>query len=237
MKSSEDQVFKKLADAYAEQHGRSLLQEQHALEAQRIGYATPRADERVRQLAGKGRRTSRRKGISRLPYFAAAAAVLLVFIGVPALLASQGVNPFALFEQTQNSASVEGDSGNSSPSSSDSTPPSSSADSILPLSFTLPAQFSVASVEADRRETIYHLHNELHDDVVLSVSASEGEGAEAHEMDEVFIEGTLVAAKIRDEFKLLSFESGDLLYTISCRDDLATLSALYQAITEAEKNA
>ncbi len=215
MTSQDDRKLKEWAEGYAEQYGQTLLQEQRMLDEQRIAYATPRADARAKQLTKKSRRPR------RAPFLAAAAALLLVFVGASAV--------WTLLDNP-----LGGSFAPSSSSSPDENSAASPADSIRALDFTLPAQFSVASVELDNGETIYHLDNSLHDDAVLTIREPAGDTGWMQGLDEITIDGTPVLAKLRDEYKLLTFESRGSLYTISCRDDIKTLSVLYRSVVESE---
>ncbi len=126
----------------------------------------------------------------------------------------------------------------SSIGSSDAVDPSSPSDNnaIHELGFNLPAQFSVAGVNTDNGETIYQLDNSLYDDAVLTIRDSENNNGLKQDMDEIIINGTPVPAKLRDEYKLIAFESKSRKYTLSCKNDIKTLVIIYHSITEAENN-
>ncbi len=227
MTDRDDKVYKKWADGYVEQYGQTLLNEQKMLDEQRISYAMPHADARIRQLAKesrRGTRLKRSKRSRRAPFFAAAAALLLVFIGASTVWTLMNTPLLDVLAPSQ---------GSSTQGSPTDTGPTNSSDTIRPLDFTLPAQFSVASVEWDNGETIYHLDNRLYDDAVLTIREPERDTSWMQGLDEIIIDGTAVPAKLRDEYKLLTFVNGGTLYTISCRDDIETLSTLYRSITAA----
>lgn len=211
MTDHDDEVFKRWADGYVDQYGRTLLQEQRNLDERAVDYATPRADARIRMLTGQ------RSKPKRTPLFVAAAALLVAFIGAGAAL-------FPLFSHTEDGFAP-------SQSADVVSNPAGGDDTIHELDFVLPTRFSVASVESDRGETIYHLDNDLYDDAVLTIKDSGKDDGRSRDIDTIMLDGTPVPAKLRDEYKLLTFTDGGLDYTISCRDDIATLASLYRSIT------
>jgi hypothetical protein len=238
MTNSDDKVFKELADRYVEIDGQFLLQEQRALEEQRISYPTPRSDAQIRLLVG-GHKKSK-----KAPILAIAAALLVAFIGASAVFLQYGEQLFPSLTPSQNAPAdgdvtdvIPGDSGGATPdgqgTSSDGLSDSPGAAQLHPINFELPAQFSVADSKLDNGETIYHLDNSKNDDVVMTIkdAGAKTSSEQTGNLDEVYIDGTVVTAKLRDEFKLLTFESDGAIYTISCRDDIGTLSNLYRSIT------
>jgi hypothetical protein len=93
---------------------------------------------------------------------------------------------------------------------------------VIPLTFSLPAEFSVADVEQDAGQTIYFLEHNLRDDVVLTLERPElppvWDNFERHELN-----GETVYLLAQDSFKLLSFEREGVLHTLSSRYDINTL--------------
>ncbi|MDR1422604.1 MAG: hypothetical protein LBI64_07060 [Coriobacteriales bacterium] len=254
MSEHDDRILKKLADTYVERQGARLLDEQETLRQQNLRYATPRADRLVKDLTqssrndgtgavagttpattlGTGTHTHAGVRRRRLPFIvSAAAACLVLFIGVLAVLTNLSMFTSLSPDATQNPAADP---------SSTSLPPALSPEQdswseLRPLGFRLPVQFSVARTDWDNGQSIYVLDNTLHDDVVLTIQqpfAPGGQNDWSAEMDYVIIDGTTIPAVIRDEYKLLQFENEGAIYTISCRDDLATLASLYRSMVDPE---
>jgi hypothetical protein len=233
MTDKDDRVYKEWADRYVEHYGQTLLEKQKMLDEQKIAYATPRADAQMQQLM-RGHQASpedqrsqeqqKRRRQSIAPLFAAAAALLVMFIGASVVLLQFSGQIFNSTTPSQSEPSA------SSPTDTNNTS-ADSTDAIRPLDFMLPVQFSVASVELDNGETIYHLNNSRYDNAVLTIRAPESNNNWMDGLDKVYIDGNPVSAKLRDEYKLLVFEEKNAIYTISCRDDMETLSTLYRSIT------
>jgi len=107
---------------------------------------------------------------------------------------------------------------------------------ILPISFTLPADYRVKASDYDNGVSVYRLESGRGGDVVLTMYYADGApdggpGPEAG-FDEVVIDGTPVPAKVNAAYKLLAFEADGLSYTLSSEDDLGALAAFYRNITE-----
>jgi hypothetical protein len=231
MSEHDERILKEWANIYVETYGSSLLREREALRQQNVRYATPRADRLVKELS-QGQQGHKKR--SKTPFFvaSAAAACLVLFIGAFAVLSSISTS---ILPQSEVAQSPEPDMGAAPEASAqgDSLQSDSMAE-LQPLDFNLPAQFSVASTRVDQGQSIYKLDNSLHDDVVLTMQQPLGEDDGVAEMDSVLIDGKTVPAIVQDEYKLLRFEDGGTLYTISCRDDLGTLATLYRSIVDPE---
>jgi hypothetical protein len=237
MSEHDERVFKQMADAYVEHQGTSLLGEHAAMRQQNVRYAMPRADKRVKELMQTGKRRS------KTPYLATAAvaACLLLFVGSFAVI----TNIRDVVMPGSENTSVMAPSQAPETSGDAALPPTAALDELegdsttgrpwselQPLDFYLPAQFSVASTKVDNGKSIYQLDNSMHDDVVLTIEQPDAQGDWSADMDAVIIDGKPIPAIVKDEYKLLQFEDGGALYTISCRDDLGTLSALYRSIVD-----
>lgn len=215
MRISSEEKLKIIATLYANKEGKSFLAEIEEINRQRVSYITPRADMTVRGLLAKEKRPKSRKMI--LSFAAAAACVVLavrLIAGIP-------------------------DSNNEYYPSDASPAPSSPSvpympGEILPISFQLPADYHVMTSDIDNGMSVYKLESESHGDVVLTmyyVTDEPGYIFDADKgFDEVIIDGTPVAAKVKDTFRLLSFESDDIRYTLSSEDDLGALAAFYRNI-------
>jgi hypothetical protein len=250
MSEHDDKVFKQLADAYVEQLGALLLDEQEALRQQNLSSATPRADRLIGSLvqdsqdttAGTGSRPAAPGwGAKRgkiLPFAtAAAAACLVLFVGAFALLTNLNNGALLWPDNAANSTPSTSAPNTSAPNAS--APNASASDAaqdswleLHPLDFNLPRQFTIAKTDWDNGQSVYTLDNTPHDDVVLTIQRHEPQSDWFTPMDSVVIDGRQVPAIIKDEYKLLRFADEGTLYTLSCRDDLGTLAHLYRSIVD-----
>jgi len=234
---------KRIAKAWSELYGKSLAAEAEAIHRQSVDYLLPRADQTVTALLGKRTKPPQRRsrGPALFMSLAAAACLMLVavIVGVPYLTDS----PWG--------------GGSTSPqniTSSDSYVPQESTlareAEMIPLTFSLPSDFRVASSELDNGVTFYTLASESHGDVVLAMfqvddehpagtggqapgTAAQGTGAQGTASalaDQLIIDGTPVAARIDDSYVLIEFQHQDVFYTLTSRDNLGALAALYRNI-------
>jgi len=102
---------------------------------------------------------------------------------------------------------------------------------LLPLSFDLPAQFTVASVEQDIERTIYHLKDNMLDDVILTLERS-GDISRYDTLVALSISGHNAFGSSGDGYSLLAFtdEGNDILYVLTCKHDINTLVRLSESI-------
>ncbi|MCL2530313.1 MAG: hypothetical protein FWE41_08335, partial [Coriobacteriia bacterium] len=118
---------------------------------------------------------------------------------------------------------------------------------LIPLTFALPSDFRMASSDWDNGVTLYTLESQSHGDVVLamyhvdneeaaaagvagSIVASAPSGGAAALVDKVIIDGVEVPARIDDAFVLIEFQHNDINFTLSSRDNLGALAAIYRRI-------
>ena len=114
------------------------------------------------------------------------------------------------------------------PASPDSpAPPSSEVYEALPLSFQIPARFTVASVDQDVGITIYHLRDDNLDDVVITLERS-GDISKYNDLLEIPVGAGHAFASGGSGYNLLAImdEGSDILYTLTCRHDVNTLVLL-----------
>ncbi|MCL2695162.1 MAG: hypothetical protein FWE69_02420, partial [Clostridiales bacterium] len=106
------------------------------------------------------------------------------------------------------------------------TPP---AFEIIPLSFALPKNLSVADVEQDEAQTIYYLDDQWQDDIVLVLAETDTltkpDGAAA-----ISINGQTAWGLSEDGYQKLIFLTDGLLFELTCRYDINTLIALGKSI-------
>jgi len=232
MKESTEEKLKSAARLYAKKEGESLLAEADEIQRQGVSYLTPRADRTVKELAAKGLRPRRRKLTVGLAA-TAACAVFAVRI-ITGIAGPEGDMPA--------SSDVSSPPESAAPSEP-AAPPESTAPSvpvapagILPISFTLPADYRVKDSDFDNGVSIYRLESGRGGDVVLTmyytnVASDDGSGPGSG-FDEIVIDGTPVPAKVTGAYKLLAFEADGRSYTLSSKDDLGALAAFYRNITE-----
>jgi hypothetical protein len=233
MKQLSEKDSKRIAQLWAEQYGKSLTAEAEVMRQQEVYYHTPRADQTVQKIAAhspelkKRRRTNRRNRATIYATLAAAACLVLVALlaGVPSLVSL--VSPPS-----------------SSPGDAEQNPAGPTADAeILPINFTLPADYRVAAKDYDNGVSLYALESQRYGDVVLTMcpaseqlAGSAGAAGNATTLiDEVIIDGTAVPARVDDAFMLLAFEHRDVHYTLSSHDNLGALVALYRNIVGVSK--
>jgi hypothetical protein len=102
---------------------------------------------------------------------------------------------------------------------------------VIPLTFSLPAEFIVKGVEQDLGQTIYFLEHAWQDDVVLTLEKP-GAPPSWENFERQELHGETVYLLVRDSFSLLSFEREGLLHTLSVRHDINTLTELHQSIVK-----
>jgi hypothetical protein len=231
MKRLSENDSKRVAQAWAEQYGESLLAEVEAMREQEVSYQTPRADQVARSVAARRGGPARRRRTAAFIGLAAAACLVIVvgIAGIPSLMAPPSTSP--------------GDA------VIDFSPPASDAAKI-PISFDLPADYRVAATDYDNGMSLYTLESAARGDVVLTMyheneqqadataadaaaDAAAESGSSFTPTDKVVIDGTAVPAKVDEAYMLLAFEHGGVRYTLSDRDDMGTLAAFYRAIVRA----
>ncbi|MDR1798176.1 MAG: hypothetical protein LBR44_12230 [Clostridiales Family XIII bacterium] len=202
--------MKRIAGRWAELEGQRLLAERDALNRDGVRLLLPRADAQVQQLL---RRPKPNRAQRRRRMWTAIAACLAVYLILPhALLAARDAG------------------GASAPQDAAST--SSAAAEPIPIPFHVPEHYAVLSASMDNGVGVYYIAHEDGDDVVVTVAPEEEGAAAPGEVmpDEVEIDGETVAAAVTPDYKMLSFEKGGDVYTLSCREDMGTLAALYREL-------
>ena len=249
MKESTEEKLKAAAGLYAKKEGESLMAEVDEIQRQGVSYLTPRADRTVRELAAKGLRPRSRKLTVGLA--AAAACAVFAVRMITGIVGPEGDVP-ASFDSSSSAGSAAPSESAEPPESAappDPAEPPGPAESpgpaapdpfapagILPISFSLPADYRVKDSDFDNGVSIYRLESSRSGDVVLTMYYENdapvgGLGQEAG-FDEIVIDGTPVPAKVNGAYKLLAFEAGGRSYTLSSKDDLGALAAFYRNITE-----
>ena len=240
MQNSSDEKLKNAAKLYARKEGESLLAEMNEIRRQNLSYLTPRADKTVKELMAKKEKPKRMKALFGICAAAACIAITIRLVtGLPDLGVGRGPEGAAAPTAPESTDSyepgIESETAEpAAPSESDNGVDAFPAE-ILPISFTLPAGYTVTKAEYDNGMSVYDLESERRGDVVLTMyyeeSPADGTGGDRWAgFDEVIIDGTPVPAKVQDSFVLLAFEQDGLSYTLSSKDDLGALAAFYRSI-------
>ena len=207
MDRNRDAMFRELAVRYAEQYGAQLQREADTLNAQEPPHAN------IRRKINR-RLTSHRRRRYTAAFGALAACAALFFV--------------LRFAFPQSNVTLPPDM-NAEPPSLDI--PTQAPSQVIPLTFSLPSEFSVADVEQDLGQTIYFLEHKRQDDVVLTLERSEQppvwDNFERHELN-----GETVYLLAQDSFKLLAFEREGVLHSLSSRYDINTLVGLHRTIVK-----
>ena len=199
MNNNNEKLLKGIADRYVERYGEALRAELGEVPVRE----TPVLDWRVkRRIQAKRRRRV-------LMAAGSIAAVLLIAVMLPRLWEDRAQLP--LDTQAQPGAT-----------------PGQPQYETIPLGFTLPTNFSVAHVEQDRGKTIYHLENELRDDVVLVLEKSAH--VETAGLAKIPIGAYTAYGEFYADYSVLTFSRGGVTYEMSCRHDLNTLIGLGERI-------
>ena len=232
--------FKWIADEYVREYGAQLRRELEGIEQRPILLSAPSLDHRVR------RGTTGVKRVRYMRYAGVIAACVVIALLTPLALRlfpirvaeqAPGLNPSSptappsdvYTEQTPDShapAPAE------PPSDVHVEPPNvGSAYEVLPLSFDIPGQFNIASVEQDVEKTIYHLNDNKLDDVVITLERS-GDISRFDTLTELSIGGYNALGSSGNGYNLLAFrdESSDILYILTCKYDINTLVLLSESI-------
>jgi len=205
----EDQ-YKRIADEYLQEYGAQLRRELEEIEQRQNTPAVSSLDHRVL------RRTGAIKRIQYTKYTGLIAACLVVALLTPLIFRLYVSQPDTVGPGMQSPAP---------------TIPRSETYEILPLSFDIPSQFNMASVKQDAEKTIYHLNDDMLDDVVIMLEQS-GDISRYNTLTELSISGHNVFGSSSDGYNLLAFidEDSDILYVLTCKYDINTLVLLGRSI-------
>lgn len=206
-----DQLYKELAQNYVEHQGTQLQEELRELEAGGALFATPRLDRRVRRNIAALRR---RPYVGGAALVAACIVLMLLFPRMLGLDTGQLEAPSA----AESASAAE----------SETAPPAGEL-ALLPLTFQLPEQFSVAGSQLDQGMSIYYLENAALDDVVLTMEIT-GEGPASQGLTPIQIGETTAYGTAGPDYSLLTFLQGEIVYTLTCRHDINTLVGLSRSI-------
>ena len=202
-----DELFREIAGKYIEQYGQALHNEQLALDRQPGAFIpTANLERRVRRQIAAGKRR---------PYLRAATA-LAACLAIALLL------PFVL-----RTGQFSPDSP-STPSTSPSVSASPQPDfAVIPLSAPLPPGFTQSGFEQDNGKSVYYIEDSYMDNVVITLEKTtmpDTTGLTAIKLGDTVAYGTQ-----SDGYSLLTFQSGGVVYELTCRHDINTLIELGEA--------
>ena len=217
--------YKRIADEYVREYGAQLRRELEAIEQRQITPGVSSLDHRVRRGTGAVKRMRYTR------YTGLIAACLVVAILTPFLLR------FYISQPGDTGSNLYPSAPTTSPTETGKAPPDDAQQSeaqpyeILPLSFNMPSQFQMESVEQDVEKTIYRLNDERLDDVVITLERS-GDISRYDTLTEVPIGGNNAYGSSGDGYNLLAFidEDSDILYVLTCKYDINTLVLLGNSI-------
>ena len=244
-----DKQYKRIAEEYLRGYGAQLRDELDALERGGTEHITPSLDRRVR----RGIAALKRPRLIR--YTGLVAACLAIALLTPFVLrlnqgrvGEQSPGIYSPNETQDGGSRAPAEPSDQAPGLSTDAPakpgykpgykpgdepgtattaPGSEDYEVLPLSFQIPARFTVASVEQDVGRTVYHLRDDYLDDVVLTLERPV-DISWIYKLVEVPVGSGFAFAGGGDGYNLLAIMDydSDILYTLTCRFDVNTLVLL-----------
>ena len=236
MTSNNEKALKQLANDYVNQYGLELLEENEQLKQQNTVYATPRADASVAHYNTPPQKRKK----SRVPFFAAAAACLVLFVGSASIISN-----LPILEPTSTAASGDAAAPNNDYAQVP-APPSDTAESESPdlaeetmppppIIFTIPPQYSLIKEEAHTNFSVYTFNTDTSNQIILTIRYSSSDIKWQENMDLIAIDGEFVHTTTENSTLFLLFESQEYLYELSTTSDLDSILPLYRSIVS-EKN-
>lgn len=213
-KRNSEEIYRHIAGQYVESYGEQLKKEQQELTQSGVTPITPGLDRKVRRIS---RRKNRR--------------FLHIGATIAACLALAVMAPFVLRPGLDSAGTPSSDASSSAPAAPDSSdaPAPQPVYEILPLSFTLPEQFSVDHVELDRERSVYYLADSLSDDVVLVLEKTD-RPIDTQQYTALKIGGHDAYAYASGDYNLITFQYSGIRYEMTCAYDINTLVELGESI-------
>jgi len=207
-----EEIYRYIASQYEKEMGKQLQAEKGMLEQQWPRTDTRRLDELVRQG------TRRRKKVKTARWAAVIAACVLFAVIIP------------LWYPPVSDVRQPG-SADSAGSAAEEQPPLEEApQELILLSFELPDNLTVDSVGLDNGMSVYYLSDSGLDPVVMQLRYAGADDFRADGLTEIEIAGKTVYGRSEDAYHLLTFESGGIVYTLTCAYDINTLVPLCEKI-------
>ena len=232
--------YKRIADEYVREYGAQLRRELEEIEKRPVLLSAPSLERRIK------RETTGVKRVRYMRYVGLVAACVVIALLTPLVLqlypgdvAEQPSDAYAPAPEAP-SSDVNAEQTPALHSPAPVAPPSDGyvkppdvgpSYEVLPLSFDLPRQFSMASVEQDVEKTIYHLDDNNLDDVVITMERN-GDISRFETLTELPISGHNAFGSSGNGYNLLAFrdDNSDILYVLTCKYDINTLVLLGESI-------
>lgn len=215
---NKNQIFKELATRYVEYYGEMLNDEAALLNRQPV--VTPRMDSNVRRYIKSGGTRRYAAGLAAL------AAMVAIVLMIPML---NNLNNSGMMSPESSAAAP-------SPAQAESAAPAPAQDAqssptpeILPLSFTLPDNLTVADSKLDNGKSVYYLSNSGRDDIVMTMELDPKEDVFAG-LRQTQINDYTVYYKYTADYSVMAFKKQDITYVLTCKHDVNTLVPLAEAI-------
>jgi len=195
--NEKEKLLQDLARMYTEEYGKALKKEHVLLEQNGDVYPTQNLERRVMETVYPQKRTWHN-------YFRTIAAVAAVLV-----LVIVGIQMLHTTSTPDFSATV----------------PSPVHFEVIPLSFSVPEGFTNTGFEQDNEKSIYYFEDYRNDNVVLVMEKSEQKPDPAGRTL-IDINGSTAYAAREEGYSLLTFSKNGVLYELTCRYDINTLTRL-----------
>ena len=100
---------------------------------------------------------------------------------------------------------------------------------LIPISFTMPDNLSVASKKLDNGQSVYRLDNTTGDSIVMTMERDVGL-PDTSQLSDVNINGYTVYAAQTADYNFIAFTKDGVTYTMTCRYQIETLVELSENI-------
>ena len=212
-----DELFREIADKYAEQYGATLREELAQIELHAAAPSTDNLERRVhKRIAAEKRR----------PYLRVAtalAACLVIVLLLPYIF------KLSIYSPSTSDSAPPIISATPKPPASDQTSRPQPEFAAIPLSASLPDGFSQIGFEQDLEKSIYYIEDAYLDDVVLTMEEAR-DPPDTGGLVEILIGDSVAFGTQTDGYSLLTFERDNVLYEMTCRHDINTLIKLGEAL-------
>jgi len=200
----EEEVFHSAAKAWIDCEAAEIDREASELESRSIHLYLPRLEKRVRALRHRKRRV--------VLLASAAAAAVLALLAVWLIPAVRKASETEIVYMNPNEA-----------------PPQE----ILELNFVLPEGTEVVSTELKNGKTVHTLSDSRYGEIIVTMELPGPDNPDFSKMERLLIDGTQVPANIGAQTKMIAFEHGGIVYTVTTQGETAALFSIYRAITAA----
>jgi len=234
MISSNEKVFSEVSDIYVEKLGNELLVEYRELKRDNIEYITPNLERRIRNITGESKRNR-----SKILSVVAACIIFAMLIpGILGVVKNFGIKNSSKSDEAYAPAPEQkaDDTSSESPKSEvgKAFPDFTGSDSgveLLALNFSSSESFTIYNSEVDNGKSIYNIKNRDQDDVVATLEYRSRDNW-YESLRSVDINGIAGYISNKADYKMLIVPHEDILYTFTCRYDMATVCEFATLIHE-----